>query len=95
VILDDNRLSSDAHCFVKQDHRIIGVMEHINEHHNIEAAFVEWYGFAVEGCCGNHSVAVYADIDSINRNIRSFVGNEASEPAVTGTNVKHGRVRRY
>ena len=56
MIVDNNRLSRDTHCFAKQADRVVGLMKHINEHHNIEAAFVEWYGFAVERLYGKGSI---------------------------------------
>jgi hypothetical protein len=48
MILDKNGLPRDTGSFAKQRHGLVGVVDYINEHHNVEAAVPIRYGFAVE-----------------------------------------------
>jgi hypothetical protein len=48
MILDKDGLPSDTSSFAKKHHGLVGVVDYINEHHNVEAAVPIRYGFAVE-----------------------------------------------
>jgi hypothetical protein len=53
MILDKDGLPRDTSSFAKQYHGLVGVVDYINEHHNVEAAVPIRYGFAVERFHGN------------------------------------------
>jgi hypothetical protein len=95
VILDKNDLSSDTNRLPKQDHRISGMMEYVNKHYNIKAAFAVWYRSTIECLHGNRSIFAQADVDPLDGNVWSLVSNEPGKPAITGTNVKHASIPRY
>jgi hypothetical protein len=71
--LDEDRLASHAHGLAQQDHRVVGVVENVDKHHDIEAPITVRNGLAVERRDGEMRVRADEGVDALYPHIRAFL----------------------
>jgi len=94
VILNKNSLPTDTNCFAKQSHGLLCVVEDVSKHQNVKAVVLIWYGSAIEHLYRHRRIGALENVDPKNRDVRSLIGNEASQMAITTADVEYFGIRR-
>jgi hypothetical protein len=68
---------------------LAGVVQHIDKHHNVKTAFAVRYRRAIKCVDRYNGIVTLADVDPPNGNVRALLSNQASESAITATNIEH------
>ena len=95
MILDYDCATGDTARFTKEDHRIVSVMEHIDEHHDVDAGIVSGNHLTVKALYWDMLIGSNQNIDAAQVKIRSLLQNEMRQPAVSAADVEHAGVARH
>jgi hypothetical protein len=92
MILHDDRTPGHARGFPEQDTRIVRVVEHIDEHHRVEAPVRERDRVAVVLLYRDASLGAHQHIESGHDDVGSNVEDRRRDRAVTAADVEQCRV---
>jgi hypothetical protein len=94
VIFDEHRCTGYARGFAQQNHWVVGVVQHVDEHDHVDTGGPERKSRAVEGTDRNFGFRPHQDIDTFDRNVRTALHNKASEPAIAASNIEYACAQR-
>src|ERR1051325_4217178 len=94
VLLDKNRLTIDTHRLAKQHHRLPGMMKHVNNHDDVKATVVIRYCFSIEQFHRDRGIFSQLNVNTLNRDVRALVSDQASEPPISTADVQHRGISR-
>jgi hypothetical protein len=91
VILEHEGSTSHAACLAEQDVRIVGVMQDVNEHHNVHAFIGVWNVVSIEAGCRDSTARSRQDINALDATVRFAVRKLTGKQSIAASNIQYGR----
>src|SRR5260370_8054942 len=80
---------ADPNCLMKQDCRILRVMEHANKEADVEGTVRKRKRGSVKCTAFDFAFRPHQILDTLNGNVRATLGDEAADAAVAAANIQH------
>src|SRR5260370_35873734 len=80
---------ADPNCLMKQDCRILRVMEHVHKEADVEGTVRKRKRGSVKCTAFDFAFRPHQILDTLNGNVRATLGDEAADGAVAAANIQH------
>src|SRR5260370_14916598 len=80
---------ADPNCLMKQDCRILRVMEHVHKEADVEGTVRKRKRGSVKCTAFDFAFRPHQILDTLNGNVRATLGDEAADAAVAAANIQH------
>ena len=94
MILDDDGLPGDSGRLLEEPHRVIGVMQHVDQENDIDGHLVQRQGESVEFLHRDMGPGANEDVHAGECEVRAQCPDRAPEQAVTAPHIEHRRIAR-
>lgn len=91
MVLDHHRLAGYPLCLAQERHWILGMVDDIDQHHDIERAVQERNRLAIKGRYGDLAVVPDEDIDALEGEIGAPVGDRSGQLTVAAADIENAR----
>src|SRR5260370_37719590 len=85
---------ADPNCLMKQDCRILRVMEHVHTEADVEGTVRKRQRGSVKCTAFDFAFRPHQILDTLNGNVGATLGDDAADGAVAAANIQHRRALR-